>query len=793
MAPPDEKAPTRKVKLQFGIAGASLTEIEREVAADEPPPLPVNERLKRIGKEVTRWDGRQKVTGAARYPSDIQLAGMLYGSLVSATEPHARITSIDTGAAERHPGVRAVHVVEKILESAELRDPSQEIPSKYPIVRYAGQPIAAVAATTQAAADEAARLVKVVYEKKPFVVAVESAMAPGAPLVFPAAADQEGSAGGGGGPAGVPQTGNVRGPMRRMSSPDSEGGIDQAFAACDVVVEGEFRTRVQTHSCLETHGALADWREEGLTVYASTQGTMGVRDELSAIFSIPKSRVRVLTEHMGGGFGSKFGAGNAGVIATHLSKKAGAPVRLFCTRKEEQWATGNRPDAKMRLRVGATKDGKLHAIHLVSHGTAGVGTGAGVAGPIHGIYDCPNVLSEEHDVFTNAGPGAAMRAPGHPQGCFAIEQLMDELAGKLGVDVLALMDRNDSHAARREERKIGARLFDWSRRKPAGAEKGPVKRGLGVAQSVWYRFANFDSACEVRIARDGSVEALSAVQDIGGGIKTVIAQIVAEELGLEPRQIDVKIGDTNNPPGPASGGSLTTGSITPAVREAAFKAKVELVRQAGAALGIPVADAVLESGRFKGRAAGEKDVSFKQAAATLATEQISAQATRRPEYGERARLTLGGVQFVETLVDTETGIVRPVRVVAVHDCGRPMNLLTLRNQVNGGVLQGLSYALYEERKLDRNTGIMVNPNLEQYKILGSRDVPEIQVHFIEEYIARSSTDASGIGEPSTIPTAAALANAVHNAIGVRIREIPMTPARVLAALGKIPAANGGVA
>jgi len=790
MAPPDENVPTRKVKLNFGIAGASLTEIEREISADEPPPLPVNERLKLIGKPVTRWDGRQKVTGAARYPSDIQLAGMLYGSLVSATETHARIAVIDTSAAEKHPGVRAVHVVEKILESAELRDPTQEIPSKYPIVRYAGQPVAAVAAVTQA---EAARLVEVTYEKKPFVVDLERAMAAGAPPVFPAAADQEGSAGGGGGPAGVLQTGNVRGPMKRSSSPEAESGIDRSFAACDVVVEGEFRTRVQTHSCLETHGALADWRVDGLTVYSSTQGTLGVRDELAAIFGIPKSRVRVLTEHMGGGFGSKFGAGNAGVIATHLSRKAGAPVRLFCTRKEEQWATGNRPDARMRLRVGAKKDGKLHAIHLVSHGTAGVGTGAGVGGPIHSLYDCPNVLSEEHDVFTNAGPGAAMRAPGHPQGCFALEQLMDELAAKLGIDVLDLMDRNDSHAARREERKIGTRLFEWSRRKPAGSDKGPVKRGLGVAQAVWYRFTNFDAACEVRIARDGSVEALSAVQDIGGGIKTVIAQIVAEELGLEPRQIDVKIGDTNNPPGPASGGSLTTGSITPAVREAAWKARNELVKHASTAMGLPAADVVLESGRVKGRLPGQKDVSFKQAAAMLATEQISAQAKRKPEYGERAGLRLGGVQFVETLVDTETGIVRPVRVVAVHDCGRPMNLLTLRNQVNGGVIQGLSYALYENRKLDRNTGIMVNPNLEQYKILGSRDVPDIQVHFIEEYIARSSTDASGIGEPSTIPTAAALANAVHNAIGVRIRELPMTPARVLAALGKVPAAKGGAA
>jgi xanthine dehydrogenase YagR molybdenum-binding subunit len=297
-----------------------------------------------------------------------------------------------------------------------------------------------------------------------------------------------------------------------------------------------------------------------------------------------------------------------------------------------------------------------------------------------------------------------------------------------------------------------------------------MKRGVGVAQAVWYRIVNMDSACEVRIHRDGSVEALSAVQDIGGGIKTVIAQVVAEELGIEPRQVHVTIGDTQSPPGPPSGGSMTTGSITPAVRNAAYKAKQKLLEQVTPAL----------------RGQDPASRSFKQLAAKLPTETISATAQRSPEYGKRERMFLGGVQFAEVAVDTETGIIKVEHVVAVHDCGRPMNLLQLESQVNGGVLQGISYALYENRRLDRNTGIMVNPNLEQYKIIGAFETPKIDAYFIEDYLARSSTDAGGIGEPATIPTSAAIANAFYNATGVRIRELPMNPMRVLAALGKLP-------
>jgi xanthine dehydrogenase YagR molybdenum-binding subunit len=782
-----QKPGTRKESFKLGIIGAEMTTVERNVPTDEPPPLPPNAELKVIGRRIPRQDGRFKVSGSAKYPSDIQLPGMLYGAMVTSRLPHARVTSIDISAAEILPGVKAVHVLDRIMESAQLQDKSKELPSKYPIVRYAGQPVAAVAATSPAIAAEAARLVKVEYEPLPWVVDLDAARKANAPLVFPAAAAQEETAGGGGGEGDLAQKGNVRGPSPQGKRPGVTQDVEKGFSEADATVEGDFRTQVQTHSALETHGVLADWKDDGLTVYASTQSTLSVRDELAEVFQLPKTKVRVLTEYMGGGFGAKFGAGNPGVIAAHLSRKAKAPVKLFANRKEEHWFNGNRPDSWQRLKIGAKKDGTLTAMHLISYGTAGVGTGAGTAGPVQNMYKCPVVKTEEYDVFTNAGPGAAFRAPGHPQGCFALEQAMDELAEKLGIDVLDLMDKNDPSPARREERRIGAEKFGWKqkRRKP-NSDPGPIKRGVGVAQSVWYRIVNMDSACEVRIHKDGSVEALSAVQDIGGGIKTNIAQVVAEELGLQPKDITVRIGDTQSPPGPPSGGSMTTCSITPAVRNAAYKAKQDFLQQVGSALKVKPEALTLADARLSG--AG-KPLTFKQAAAKLPMETVSATAKRSPEYGERQMMTLGGVQFVEVAVDTETGVVKVERVLAAHDCGRPINLLGLESQVNGGVLQGISYALYEERKLDRQTGIMVNPNLEQYKILGAKETPPIEIYFIEQHIARSSTDASGIGEPATIPTSAAIANAVYNATGVRMRELPMTPRRVLTALGKVKGAN----
>jgi xanthine dehydrogenase YagR molybdenum-binding subunit len=762
---------TRTESFVWGIPQNGLQHKEREVPQDEPPPLPPNAELTYIGKPTERYDGPAKAMGRGKYTADINLPGMLYARMVDAT--------IDTSAAEKVPGVRAVHVIEHVYGLAELRDPKQEAPSRYPVIRYAGQPIAGVAAISQQIANDAAALVKVQYDTMPFVVDRSDARSDDAPMVFPGPADAAGSAGGGGGPKGVPQKGNVHGPQQKKV-----GDTDKGFSEADVIVEGEYFTQVQTHSALETHGFVVDWKPDEVTVYASTQGTSSVRNEFADVFKLPKSKVRVITEFMGGGFGAKFGAGNEGVVAATLSRKANAPVKLMLDRRQEHIVC-NRPDSHQKLKIGAKQDGTLTAIALTSYGTAGVGTGAGTAGPATNMYKCPNLLTEEYDVFINAGPGAAFRAPGHPQGCFAFEQTIDDLAAKLKMDPLTLREKIDENPARKVERQVILERTNWRNRKAAGSDAGPVKRGMGIAQSVWYRFVNMNSSCEVRVSRDGSVELMSAVQDLGTGTKTMLAMIVAEEFGIPPSSVGIRIGDTRFPIGPDSGGSVTAGSITPAARNAAYQAKQKLFAAVAPQLGTTPDNLTLQNGRLVFRNDASRSFPLKQVTAKLPTDQISAQATRVAEYAKE-RITYGGVDYVELAVDTETGRVHIEKVFAAHDCGRPINPMGVISQINGGILQGISYALFEQRIMDRNAGYMLNANLENYKILGARETPEIEVVLVENYIAQSSTDAAGIGESAGIITlAAAIGNAFYNATGVRMRRIPMNPANVLSALGKV--------
>jgi xanthine dehydrogenase YagR molybdenum-binding subunit len=782
------KTPVRTETLTVGIAQDELKSVQREVPANEAPALAPNSELHAIGKPTKRWDGRAKVTGAARYTADIRLPGMLYARMVNSKVPHAKVISIDTAAAERLPGVKAVYIIEHVDGNAELRDKSKEIPSKYPIVRYAGQPVAALAAVSPQIAEDAVKLVKVEYQEFPFVIDRKVAQQPDAPAVYPGPADQAGTAGGGGGPKNVQQVGNVHGPAEKKV-----GYVKEGFADADVTVEGQFTTQVQTHSALETHGVVADWKPDGLTVYASTQSTSSVREELAYVFKMPQSKVRIITEYMGGGFGAKFGAGNPGVVATHLSRKSSAPVWLMLDRKEEHWSAGNRPDSDQSIKIAGKKDGTLTAMQLVSYGTAGTGTGAGCSGPLQNMYECPNKWTQEYDVFTNAGPGASFRAPGHPQGCFALEQAIDEMAEKIGMDPLDFREKIDTNPQRRVERKIGREKFGWAARRKPNSDTGPIKRGVGVAQAVWYRIVNMNSAAEVRLSKDGSLELMSAVQDIGGGIKTVLAQVVAEEFGVKPSEVMIRIGDTRYPVGPPSGGSMTTASLTPAARNAAYQLKREFFEAIASEVNSSPGDLYLADGKLRSKSNPSLSLTFRQAAAKLKSDELSARANRVPDYsgpsdkrksgGER-RTTLGGVHFAEVSVDTEAGRIHVERVLAVQDCGRPMNPLALESQINGGVLQGISYTLYENRVLNHAKGLMVNPNLEQYKIVGSMETPKIEVVVIEDYQGQSSTDAYGIGEPATMATSAAIANAFYNATGVRMRQLPMTPSAVLAALGK---------
>jgi xanthine dehydrogenase YagR molybdenum-binding subunit len=769
---------TRTEKFPSGIASVGLSEVERQVALDEPPPLPPNSALAVIGKSIPRQNGRAKVTGATLFTVDVILPGMLHGKILRASLPHAKIHAIDISAATSHPGVRAVMLI------AQPDDPATAV------VRYVGAPVAAVAAVSMAAAEEALRLIHVDYESLPFVVDMDKARESAAAPVYDSASAPQGHISGFPSPHGLPLNGNVRGPAT-----DSRGDVAQGFAQADFVVEADYGTQVQTHCCLEPHAIVADWRADGLTVHMSTQFTAGVRHELAQAFGLPLNRVRVIVDGMGGGFGSKSSLGDYGRIAVALSRQAQTPVQIVLDRQEEQMDSGNRPGTWQRLRVGARRDGSLTAISLLSYGTAGIAVGAGVGNSAQALYTCPNFASAQHDVFINAGPGCSMRGPGNTPGAWGLEQAIDELAGWLAIDPLALRDRIDPSPVRREERRIGAERIGWQRRHAPGADPGPVKRGIGMAQSLWGANVQTNCACEVRVMRDGSVEVLSSVQDIGTGIGTVLAQVVAEVLGLRPEAITVRIGDTEFPAGPPSYGSRTTASITPPARTAAWRVLQSLFLDAALVLNVAPGDLIARDGRILIRDNPSRGMNFGEASALLRTDRISAVAARSDDYGgfrrrmedaAVAQQDLGGVQFAAVAVDTETGIVRVERVVAVQDCGRPMNPLQIESQVQGGVLMGLSYALFENRILDQYTGRMVNPNLEQYKVAGARETPEIDVVVLENYQGHSATDAYGVAEPSNIPTAPAIANAVFNAIGVRLRTLPMTPAVVLTALGKIP-------
>jgi xanthine dehydrogenase YagR molybdenum-binding subunit len=752
-----------KGRIRIGLAGKTV-EKEIDIPAGDPPPLEEGRPRRVFGGRNPRLDGPFKATGRAVFTHDVRRPDLLYGRILRSPHAHARIVSVDTSKLEVLPGV-VFHLADK------------------KVVRYHGDAVLALAAPSLAAADDALHAVEVAYEVLPHVVTLDEAMAESAPLVFDKPVEEHQTAGDAPGSGGkIEQKGNVRGPR---ASGRGEKDLAKHFAEADGVVDLTTRTQVQTHACLETHSLFAEWKGDELYVAASTQGVFSVREELAKVFKIPEDKVHVTGEYVGGGFGSKFGPGDYGVFAARLAKKAGRPVKLMLDRKEDQLAGGNRPDSVNRMKAAYRKDGTVTAFEYVCHGTAGVATGAGTGAVVKNSYAFPNVRVEEFDVFTNLGPGCAMRAPGHPQGTLAVEAVLDEIADRLGLDPVAVRLANDPMDVRREEWARGAKLIGWDRRsaltarnREAAAKGLPLRRGLGCAASVWYNIVSPGSQVLVRVHRDGSVEAENGVQEIGCGNPTTIALAVAEELGLAPGAIRVKWGSTAYPFGPASGGSTTTVSLIPAVRAAAWHAANKLKELAAPLLGAASPDDV-DVGEAGFSAAG-KSVSWRSVCAKLPGEVLVTTGDRAKDY-EGTDPRIFGVQFAEVVVDVETGIVRVEKIVAVHDCGLPVWKSGVESQIRGGILQGISYALFEERYIDRRTGRVLNPNLEFYKILGSVDVPEIVPVVIDLYAGRNNTQTRGVGEPATIPTSAAVAGAVSHALGVRMTQIPLTPARVLAA------------
>jgi xanthine dehydrogenase YagR molybdenum-binding subunit len=681
-----------------------------------------------IGSHTKRVDAAAKVTGAAKYSSDVQPEGWLYGMVLRSKWPAAKITSIDLEKARKIPGIKAVV----------LRDDKEQR-----TVRYYGEELAAVAGTSKQACLDALRAIEVKAETLPFVVNEEEAKKDNSPRVWD-------------------KTPNFSKPRV-----NEHGEVDKAFSECAATVEGFYSTPIQIHHPLETHGNTVSWTDQGVTCWASTQGISSVRDGLAGNLNIPQNQVRVISEFMGGGFGAKFGPGIEGALAARLSKEAKAPVRIMLTRFDQSLAVGNRPSSFQKIKLGAKEDGTLHAFELEAYGTAGIGAGAsseggggGAAFPAPYIYHVPNTRVKHSDVAINAGSARAFRAPGHPVASFGMEAIMDELAVKMGIDPVEFRIRNDQSRQREiraKEFRLGAERFGWKEkyRKP-GSSPGPIKTGVGCASASWGGGGNGTQA-EAQIHPDGSVEIRCGTQDLGTGTKTLIAVIAADIFGLKPEQILVRIGDTNFPPSGGSGGSTTAASVSPAIYDTCTKALEQLQQQTG------IADA--------------RGANWMDACKKLGMNPLTVQGRWQQGLSSSGA---AGVQFAEVEVDTDTGFVKVKKITCIQDGGLIVSKLTAESQVNGGIIMGMGYALYEERVMDELSGVVLNPNFETYKLPGLADVPEIDLVLLD----MPERGVIGIGEPVTIPTAAAIGNAVANALGVRIGSLPITPRKVLAALGK---------
>ena len=696
-----------------------------------------------IGKSIKRLDGPDKATGRAKYTYDIIRPGMLYARLLDSPHPSARVRSIDLSAAEKVPGVRA---------ALALKGPDNPATSK---VMYQGEEVAAVAAVSEEVAQDAIRLIKVDYEVLPHLATVEQSMRPEAPLVF--------------------EKGNTREPTLQQ-----DGDLEAGFKAAAHIVEGLYSTQVQTHTSLETHGGICEWNGENLTAWVSTQAVHATREGTARALNIPQTNVRVITDYMGGGFGSKLGGDVQVVICARLAKMANAPVKLLLDRKEEHLVTGNRPSAFAKIRAAVDANGKLLAIDAETWGTGGAGQGSNFPVPYQ-VYVFPSRRQRHKDVYINAGPQRAFRAPGHPQSCFVTEIVMDELADRLRLDPLELRLRNLPPEAENAQWaryfKMGAEQIGWSKRHPTGdSATGPIKRGMGCAANRWVGGGSNRSRAACQIHPDGGVVMQVGTQDIGTGTRTLVAIVTAETMGLPIESVRAAIGDTNYPWAPGSGGSVTAPSVTSIVRIAADAALRQLFAKVAPVLNVAdPATLVARQGRIHVATDPKTGMTWKEACKLIGTDPIDAPATW--EIGLSGAGT-SGVQFADVEVDIETGVTRVKRIVCVQDCGMIVDKLTAESQCYGGIIMGLGFALFENRILDRNTAQMVNPNMEWYLVPGMSDIPQIDVTLVDQ----PTRGVIGLGEPPVISTAAAVGNAVANAIGARVRTLPLTPAAVLSAL-----------
>jgi len=749
----------------------------REARDPAQNPLPWDE-TRVVGRRLPRVDAYERVSGSAVFTLDVTLPDMLHAVIVRCPHAHARVLRVDTGPAEVLPGVRAVITSSSpgtgIPWYVGDRGPTSQLFDN--TCRYAGEEVAAVAADTLHQAWDAARAITVEYETLPFVIDPERAVEEDAPPVHD-------------------------GGNRAGSGSYERGDVDVAFAETDVVLEETYRTSCQIHTPLETFASVARWDGNHLIVWDSTQSVFDRQQDLARIFHLPLSSVRVVCSYMGGGFGAKLDTGKYTVIAALLARKTGRPVKMALTREESFLSEGNRPANVIKLKGGVNQDGRLMALEGEFLGEIGAYPGGGVSPYlVHNLYLCPNVRTRWRDVLTNAGKQRAMRAPGEPQCAWALEQLMDALAIEIGMDPIEFRLQNFASVQQttgyapytsaglpftsnglRECLTEGASEFDWSAARQEPRSNGHLRRGVGVAAGMWRWIGNPSSTTIVRLFADGSINLNMGASDIGTGTKTVMAMVVAEELGVPVERIRIEHADTGTTQfAPASGGSQTVVSNAPAVRAAALDVKRQILEAAALQFDRPASELVLENSSVFPAGEPERAMPLGEVPG-VQQQQVLVGIGRRHAHPEGKVPLPFAAHFAEVEVNTRTGEIRVLRITAAHDSGRVMNGLTYQNQVFGGVTMGIGFGLTERRILDRQTGKMVNANWHDYKIPTSMDVPldmscvPIDLHDTE----CNSTGAKGIGEPATIPTAAAIANAVYHAIGVRMTSSPITPEQVL--------------
>ena len=722
-----------------------------------------------------RVEAVEKVTGRAKYTVDIALEGQLEGVVLRSLHAHARVVALDLTAVRKLPGVAA---------AISLLAPDRT-------VRFAGQEIAAVAATNWKTARAALNAIVVRYEILPAAVGMDEARRASATL-FSGFRKRLGNVSEG---PMLPTrwSKNLRGPSGGLSDKPGKARkmLDAAKAAADpLLIEGIWRTQAQSHTSFEPHAAVAQFVGEHLTVYLSTQAVREHAQLIAEKYGLPAQNVRAIADHVGGGFGSKGALRAEAFAAIELARDAKAPVRVVLDRHEELSVTGYRPGAELVVSLLPSRDGALKALSFKAYADTGAGVNSTIAALARLIYPAEAKELIDYDVVSNLPPGAPFRGPGGPVVCFALEQAVDEAAIKLSVDPIDLRRRWDRNIQRRRLYDWASGLDAWRTRHASGSEHGRYRRGVGVAAGYWPYF--WQPGCEVELAvRDGRLVASTSTQDIGNGARTVLANTVAGAFGLEPHQIEALVGDSSLPEGSGAGGSRTTATLVPAALAAADQLKEEIRRRSNRPLGAsPDWRAVLagmpnlsmKAERPADRASAPGINSAFDAGGMMGT--IFKWILKRFAHLEAGAGTPSAVQVAEVEVDTLLGRVRVLRFHSGLAVGRLAAPQLANSQAEGSIVQGIGYALYEGRQIDQPSGQILTTGLEDYRIPGIADTPDMNIHFDESGFEHVPGGAVGLGEVATVPVAAAIANAVHNATGSRAYEIPMRPDRLLAALSR---------